>query len=411
MNEDTVTLVSTLYALRAGLFAVAIEYDGFNEDCKRAYNNFSGARERAEKLEYRYEVEQEKLKNVQQDVESTQEWLENSRSHHNTLGSIIGGFVLFFTIGAVLLLLCAYCILGLCVYWGAIPDWKSNWFYSLVYTWWPSSDWTIVVAIAVALIALFFGGFFAGFSVWCVYDDSGSYVMQKKDISRAQLANEKARRDFSARKEQLKRTKSALDVAKKSRGIVDYSAFCEDIARKGNVHLVVGNLLYRELLKQFSSLLDERDWGNLDYIIYALETRRAESLKEALQMCDRELQTERLEKSIQSAAQQVSRTIEHGLRDLQDQMDSCFSSLSDHMRSLSNHMSSISNDIQESKGQIISAVSNSVSGVNARLTQIASTSAFNSALLAKANESSAEIARNVSRLRDYADFRYRREVG
>ena len=113
-------------------------------------------------------------------------------------------------------------------------------------------------------------------------------------------------------------------------------------------------------------------------------------------MCDRELQTERLEKSIQSAARQISRTIEYGLRDLQDQMDSCFRSLSQ--------------DIHESKGEIITAVSNSVSGVNARLSQIASASALNSALLAKANENSAEIAKNVSRLRDYADFRFRREA-
>lgn len=72
---------------------------------------------------------------------------------------------------------------------------------------------------------------------------------------------------------------------------------------------------------------------------------------------------------------------------------------------------------KESAGQISSAVSNAaaqtnarLAATNARLTQIASATALNGALLAKANENSAGIARDVGRLRDYADIHYRRTV-
>ncbi len=388
MTGEIATTVSTLYALRAGLSAVAIEYEGFHRDCATAYNNLSGARDRAVALEKQYQTEQQTIQEVQTRIGKIQKGLKKKRSLAVTLLSFFFAFVL----GVAFLLLCVYCILGICAHEGALSDWRSDELLLSMYDWWTDKDWIGPVAIIVAIVGLLLGGggvLCSFFILSNSFRRSKNYKIQSQNLATAQA-------ELSARMEQLTRTKAALDAALQKRGIVDYEAFRRNIAKKGNVHLIAGNVLYRELKKQFAAILDERDWGNLDYIIYAIETGRAESLKEALQMCDRELQTERLEKSIQSAARQISRTIEYGLRDLQDQMDSCFRSLSQ--------------DIHESKGEIITAVSNSVSGVNARLSQIASASALNSALLAKANENSAEIAKNVSRLRDYADFRFRREA-
>ena len=47
---------------------------------------------------------------------------------------------------------------------------------------------------------------------------------------------------------------------------------------------------------------------------------------------------------------------------------------------------------------------------NARLAQIATSSALNSALLAKANENSQSLVRDVNHLRAYADYRWRKEM-
>lgn len=55
---------------------------------------------------------------------------------------------------------------------------------------------------------------------------------------------------------------------------------------------------YMLLIQVFSSILDERDWKNIDIVIFQLETGRADSVKEALQLTDRELQTERIAESI-----------------------------------------------------------------------------------------------------------------
>ena len=52
------------------------------------------------------------------------------------------------------------------------------------------------------------------------------------------------------------------------------------------------------LITEFSSVLDPRDWANIDLIIFYYETGRADTLKEALQQVDRQRQNEALIKAI-----------------------------------------------------------------------------------------------------------------
>ena len=51
MNPEVEGMVSELYALRAGLSAVSQEYDGFRNDCKKAYDALAGARNKTKQLE------------------------------------------------------------------------------------------------------------------------------------------------------------------------------------------------------------------------------------------------------------------------------------------------------------------------------------------------------------------------
>ncbi len=80
---------------------------------------------------------------------------------------------------------------------------------------------------------------------------------------------------------------------------------------------------YRALSEQFNWLLDERDWQHLDLVIYQIETRRADSVKEALQLVDRELQTERIQRTIGVATQTIFNTLTCGFTRLQSSIDIC----------------------------------------------------------------------------------------
>lgn len=67
--------------------------------------------------------------------------------------------------------------------------------------------------------------------------------------------------------------------------------------------------LYSVLEKEYSALLDPRDWKYVDLVIFYFETGRAETMKEALQLVEREVQTQRIVGAIEMASERVCRTI------------------------------------------------------------------------------------------------------
>ncbi|MBE5740618.1 MAG: hypothetical protein E7349_07220 [Clostridiales bacterium] len=67
--------------------------------------------------------------------------------------------------------------------------------------------------------------------------------------------------------------------------------------------------LYKALVKQYGMVLDIRDWQHLDLIIFYFETGRADSLKEALQLVDRQVQTNTIVNAIYSACTEICNTI------------------------------------------------------------------------------------------------------
>lgn len=87
-------------------------------------------------------------------------------------------------------------------------------------------------------------------------------------------------------------------------------------------------IYYNALLNEFNSIVDVRDWQYTDLIIYYFETRRAETVKEALQLVDREMQTRRIEQLIIAATNQICNTLNIGFAMLQNTMVSCSNLLS-----------------------------------------------------------------------------------
>lgn len=80
------------------------------------------------------------------------------------------------------------------------------------------------------------------------------------------------------------------------------------------------NSLFTALKKKFCQLIDIRDWQYLDVIIYYFETGRADNMKEALQLLEREIQTERIIGAIDTASKRICSAINVAVSTLSSQL-------------------------------------------------------------------------------------------
>lgn len=142
----------------------------------------------------------------------------------------------------------------------------------------------------------------------------------------------------------------------------------EEIKNKNTV-------FYKSLQKTFNKMLDERDWQYLDLIIYYIETGRAESIKEALQLLEREIQTKRIIGAIHEATECICSTIERAA-------DRIFAQLG----VISNQLSQIASQQQVQIAQ------------NA---EIISQAKLQNALIAKSNVTSEQLMNDVKYIKTY----------
>ncbi|MDE5721467.1 MAG: hypothetical protein K2I30_01825 [Clostridia bacterium] len=139
------------------------------------------------------------------------------------------------------------------------------------------------------------------------------------------------------------------------------------------------NEFYAALAKHFNPLLDERDWQNLDLVIFELETRRADTVKEALQLVDRELQTERIQQTIVQATKQICYEIRRGFSELKSTIINCTKAICSQLFEVNMQLTGISRQLSEL-----------TDGVN-----------LSNALQAKANVTSAQLLNDVQTIRYY----------
>lgn len=130
--------------------------------------------------------------------------------------------------------------------------------------------------------------------------------------------------------------------------------------------------LYDVFHKNFSILIDERDWQYLDLVIFYLETGRADTMKEALQLVEREVQTQRIIDKIEEATQRIC------------------SAIADAARRISGQLSIIS-------AQLAVATSLQV----AQNEHIIRDIEINNALLSKANTNSQKLMKDVAQIKSY----------
>ncbi len=152
------------------------------------------------------------------------------------------------------------------------------------------------------------------------------------------------------------------------------------------------NTMRQAMQEQFSEFIDERDWGNVDLIIFNYETGRALDLRDALIQVDNERRKDELVDAIDDACARLSERVSRGFGALQGAIDEKFGMLGSKISSCSEQMLKSSTEQTKLLGE--------------RLGQIADSAAIQEALLRNIDTSSAEMAESLENMREIANESY-----
>ena len=322
-------VVENMYALRAGLSALSIE----SEHISQTYSKYEKTVDR--KLQ-EYPI-----------INISAETLFNGSARQNAKNSIVRSILrLPLHIGASLMLLALLIFAVIttinCIQFLISSDWVGNITDAEMGKMLAGIGITIL-SVAVAIISLIF--FFKMFSRIRLIQTLSFIQKNQQFIKMIPV---------------LKNYVQDMQI-KTSQKILPMSQACEE--------------LQKTLYELYSEWLDERDWQHIDLIIYYLETHRADSLKEALLLVEREMQTQRIIDAIEQATEQICATLRQG-----------FYSIGQAVNNLSIRL------------QTMQAVQ------SAALTQLTSAVNFNNALQAKANVTSVQLMKDVSAMRNNSDY-------
>ncbi len=145
--------------------------------------------------------------------------------------------------------------------------------------------------------------------------------------------------------------------------------------------------IYEGLNSTYSEIVSLSDWENTDLVIFYIESGRADTLKEALQLADKQRQTDQIVKAIGQASDAVCINIRNGAYALGGTIKSSFELLSDQINRQYNSLSLGFGAMSEQTSQMISAISSQ----NESAKQLISAVELNNSLQEKANRSSDDL--------------------
>lgn len=140
--------------------------------------------------------------------------------------------------------------------------------------------------------------------------------------------------------EEIKTVLNSLTVPIKPNGTVILNQYNEEIELlkltldKYIVPLAVCKVksIRQYLIEYIGDILTEDDWKNVDLLIFYLNTGRADTLKEALQLVDRQRQTDQIVRAIETASDYIAKTIRENTIGLANVVVNCFSGLNDQIQ-------------------------------------------------------------------------------
>lgn len=148
-------------------------------------------------------------------------------------------------------------------------------------------------------------------------------------------------------------------------------------------------------------LIDLRDWENVDLLIYYFETGRADDMKEALQLVDRQRQTDQIVDALEMASAEICKTIHYSMNQLGNALSQSFSLLSSQLSQLSSQLSQqhveMLSAIEEQTAAQQAASEAQLKEIRAQTAAQVTSQEMNRALLAKISESSSDLAEQMRR--------------
>lgn len=194
-----------------------------------------------------------------------------------------------------------------------------------------------------------------------------------------------------------KLNKAIEDINSTITSVQNLNAYKNRAQIKATAIIESSNNIYLTVKESFEGFLDERDWENLDIIIYELETGRADTMKEALQQADLYIRHDEIMGVMEVATDAICSTIKESIGELSR-------SIGRSLSNLRSEMSGLRSEIYE-MNQTNRELAN---GLTTKFDDLISAQELSNALLKKANVSSEDLAEDVRRMRLIRDEEYYR---
>ncbi len=347
MKEEAQKTLGDLYAIRATMSLIAQNDDAASPD-RSAIDGIRGEIDRCKKASQdkeedvryslgEYELDthirqlEERRKGAEEWLKKRQKWLDEDTEYLQNKKYFPLGFKIAFVVLAVLGAVSAALILGLMLPSVIEHPWYGTLFYSL-------------------LFPLTFGWLFIGSCIMGIYSlheyqyYKWSLKRRQEDVHESESIIDEIDHNLGSlrkRKEEgeryvedaavtdgLQELQTALEnndreIARLTETIVPHDEAIQAIA-------VQSQALIESAMKAYP-VIDFRDWGNVDLLIYYYETGRADDMKEALQLVDRQRQTDQITSALAMASAEISRSIHQSMTRLGSALAQSFSVLSSQL--------------------------------------------------------------------------------
>lgn len=386
------SIAADMYALRAGLSVVSRELGKASAERDAANNKLQNVQNSVKNT----------LNNCKQQIEATEKDLsyqtyllkEKEREQYESYSSDpIRSFILTLLSFILLLLALGFVVYMICswIYFESAGEdpLLNKWF-----GWYAKTNtFNYIVLIALSVVAL---GVVA-LAIYLVALTSSAFrddIRHNKEITEkrknARMMLNTIPKTILSLKKQLAEQKATLATEQNRCNLMlaeAKDAHKKAIAQTIATHIQPSKALYQSLLQIYSNQVDERDWANLDYIIYAVETGRADTIKETLLLLDREKQTDRIVTTIETASREIAQTLQRGFSALSKQMSNSFAMLAKKIQENTNAVRQVQKQVKIAQEEI-----------SARLEELTAQQMLTNALLARSNATSSQLVAEVSRL-------------
>lgn len=393
-------ILGNLYSLRAGLSVVSVEKDKIDNLMTSAVNKRDNELKNAKN---NIENAKKTFDRATRDATDLEKTLNNSLAKDDFYGECAKHFLftlldIFIICLAIAFVLAFVWIISGVIVMSCRPSEQISEFEHAIFDWVEKDmpDWLIWVvfilllgslpaaALCIIILVKVIRVQAEYTSIFSVFSFMGRRRRTKKKYSTALTYLKCARDSYAAEREAY-----PIKVSNAKREFVN--SINRLVPRVRSLIIII-NILDRT----YRSLIDSRDWGNVDLIIYYFETARADSMKEALQLTDRERQAQRIIESVEMATRKITQTLNRGFSRLNATMEDGFKTISNQIYASSRMIAGKLNGIMEQNNMLSSQLHQSTA-------QMISATSMTNALLAKSNATSTSIAEGVDQIKGYVN--------